>query len=92
MATNNTKEMNDQYLTAFTQAMDEQRARFESTLAELTERHEQSLETANAAIGEWAKLAKETAAMSHQMSTEWLKTIRGTAMRASEMMSTVGNR
>jgi hypothetical protein len=92
MATNNTKEMNDQYLNAFTQGLDDQRSRFESTLAELTERNEQSLEAANVAIGEWAKLAKEAAAMSNQMSTEWLKTLRGTALRAGEMMSTVGNR
>lgn len=92
MATKKTNQMNDQYLGAFTQAMDEQMGRYESTLEELAQRNDQALEAVNAAIGEWAKLARETATVSHQMSTEWIKAVRGTALRAGEMVSSVSGR
>jgi hypothetical protein len=90
--TNELNDLNEKYLGVWTQAMDEQMGRFESTLAELAQRNDQVLEAANAAIGQWAKLAQETATVSHQMSTEWIKTVRGTALQAGEMMNTVAKR
>lgn len=91
MATKKTNPMNEQYLGAFTQAMDEQMGRFETTLEDLAQRNDQALGAVNTAIGEWAKLAQESATVSHQMSTEWIKAVRGTALRAGELMSTVSN-
>ncbi len=91
MATKKTNQMNEQYLGAFTQAMDEQMGRFEATLADLNQRNDQALEAVNTAIGEWAKLARESATVSHQMSTEWIKAVRGSALRAGELMSSASN-
>jgi hypothetical protein len=92
MDTQKANQMNDQYLGAMTQTMEEQMGRFETTLEEMSQRNQQALDGANAAIGEWAKLAREAVAMSHQMSSEWIKTARGSAQKASDISDSMAGR
>lgn len=89
MTSKKTNQPSENYLGAWTQAMDEQMGRFETTLEDLAQRNNQAFETANTAIAEWAKLARESVTVSQQMSTEWMKAVHGASLRASEMTGAV---
>ncbi|MFH2009602.1 MAG: hypothetical protein ABI333_23620 [bacterium] len=89
MATKSKNETTEKYIGAWTELMNEQMSRFEAALEELGQRNEQALQTANAAIEEWANLAREAVTVSHQVSTDVLKASLGTTRRANEMVSSV---
>jgi hypothetical protein len=65
-------------------------ARFESFLGELTKLEEKNIEAANRAIDESSRLMKETISYGAKLSAEWRAMALKTSRQAAEMMGWVG--
>ena len=80
------KTLMNQPLEAWQQLVQEQTKRMEEAYEELQRRNGQAIEQANAAIAELARLAKDSLALTTQMTDEWMKVARTATKQTTDLI------
>lgn len=76
----------NQPLETWQQLVHEQTKRLEEAYEEMQRRNAQAVEQANAAIAELARLAKDSLALSTQLTDEWMKVARTATRQSTELL------